>query len=314
MFEGSFLSNPDRAVPHCHAPSICQLSSGTILVAWYAYPNIETESGTLILIRKGPESSTWEPARRILPEFKSTLANPVLFEDGEGALWLMFVTLRGHYWDSAIVMASRSEDEGQVWSTPQVVVKNPGMMVRHPPLMRGDLSMILPAYDERTNETVLLSHTPSTPTWTEGHRFTLPKVIQACLVGESISKWTLIFRPVGEQRTCYRAVSGDEGRTWSPVIQTSLPNPLSGVAAFESNGALCVVHNHTDKHQRFPLSLCYSTDRGVSWSAAKHIDTAKHEVSYPSFLVDRRGVVHGVYTYDRRLIKYVCFDENWWRS
>ncbi len=314
MFTDRFFQNPDNRIAHCHAPSIWRLSSGTLLVAWYAYPQIETEEGTLVLVRKTAGSAQWESARRIQEDIKSTQANPVLFEDADGILWLMFVTLRGHYWDSAVIMATQSEDEGLTWSRPHLVFGQPGMMVRHPPLMRGDTTMVLPAYDERLNETVFLSYNKHLRSWTECHRFASRKAIQACLIGEAIQKWTLIFRPVGKQRFCLRALSEDEGRTWSPVIQTSLPNPLSGTAGFESGGLICVIHNHTTQHQRHPLSLCYSADRGVSWSRPVHIDTADHEVSYPSFLVDTEGTMHGVYTYDRKRIKYVSFDQSWWRK
>ena len=314
MFSKTYFANPDPGIPHCHAPSIYQVASGSMLIVWYAYPSIETERGILLMVRRAPDSREWGAPRRILSELNGTLANPVLFEDADGVLWLMFVTLRGHYWDSAVLMAACSTDEGETWSTPHTVINVPGMMVRHPALMRGDRSVILPAYDERSNETVLLSYSPHTSVWTEYFRFAACKAIQACLVGVSIRKWIMILRPTGEQRACLRAISNDEGQTWSQIIQTSLPNPLSGIAAFQSGEELCVVHNHTTKHQRYPLSMCCSRDQGVSWSQPVHIDEAEHEVSYPSFLVDRSGLVHGAYTYDRRRIKYVCFDNSWWRQ
>ncbi|MCH8964540.1 MAG: exo-alpha-sialidase, partial [Planctomycetes bacterium] len=264
MFSKMYFTNPDPGIPHCHAPSICQAASGSLLMVWYAYPNIETEEGILVLVRKPAGSSEWSATRRILTKLNGTLANPVLFEDADGVLWLMFVTLRGHYWDSAVLMASRSSDEGETWSTPHTVINDPGMMVRHPALMRGDRSVILPAYDERSNETVLLSYNPHTSTWTEYFRFAASKAIQACLVGVSIRKWIMVLRPTGEQRACLRTISNDEGQTWSQVIQTSLPNPLSGIAAFQSGEELCVVHNHTTEHQRYPLSMCCSRVQGVS--------------------------------------------------
>ena len=34
----------------------------------------------------------------------------------------------------------------------------------------------------------------------------------------------------------------------------------------------------------------------------------EHEFSYPSFLVEPSGQAHGVYTYNRKMIKYVSFD------
>lgn len=314
MFAHTLFCNPDASVPHCHAPSICRLRSGTLLIAWYAYPEIETRQGTLVMTSKQARLSGWAEPRRILADLSGTLANPVLFEDAQGVLWLLFVTLRGHYWDSAVTLACSSVDEGESWSRPSAVSNELGMMVRHPPLLRSDGTLILPAYDERVNETVLLSKGIESPGWKEQYRFRGQRAIQGCLVRVTETAWSLALRPVGDDRVCLRAISSDEGRTWSPPIRTQLPNPLSGIAAFQDQDALCVVHNHTTLHDRHPLSLSHSFDRGVTWQFPAHIDTARHEVSYPSFLIDPDRVVHGAYTFDRTAIKYVSFDRSWWRK
>lgn len=314
MFTQSFFANPDTKVPHCHSATICRLASGTMLVVWYAYPEIETVRGRIILTRQRAGQSQWEPPRHILANLQGNLANPVLFEDGDGVLWLLYVTLQGRYWDSAVTMMSKSTDEGSSWSSPETFSQTANCMVRHRALVRSDKSLILPAYDERVNETVLMARDPYFPKWIECHRFKGSKAIQGDIVAEDAANWSLFLRPVEDPRVCLRAISKDEGITWSPLIRTEIPNPLSGQAAFHSDGAICVIHNHTKEHRRYPLSLCYSKDRGVSWSEPKHIDTAEHEVSYPSFLVDPSGIVHGVYTFDRKRIKYVSFDPSWWRA
>ena len=68
-----------------------------------------------------------------------------------------------------------------------------------------------------------------------------------------------------------------------------------------------VVTNHTKEHKRYPLSIAMSNDCGVTWGDPWHIETIEYEVSYPSFLVDRSSTIHGVYTYNRRMIKYVSY-------
>ena len=97
-------------------------------------------------------------------------------------------------------------------------------------------------------------------------------------------------------------------------MKTSLPSPLSGSAAFQCDDALCAVYNHTNEHQRYPLSLAYSLDRGVSWSDPVQIDETQLEVSYPSFLIDAWGVAHGVYSFNRSRIQYVRLDRTWWED
>ena len=123
---------------------------------------------------------------------------------------------------------------------------------------------------------------------------------------------TMLLRPAGDRRVCLRSISSDDGKTWSNVIPTTLPNPLSGVAGFYVDDMLCAVYNHTCEHQRYPLSLAWSKDAGTSWSDPVHIDETKHELSYPAFVVDDAGVAHGVYTFGRNRIQYVSFDRDWW--
>ena len=90
-----------------------------------------------------------------------------------------------------------------------------------------------------------------------------------------------------------------------------MPTALSGISAFPNGDRLGVVYNHSRGQERYPLSVSLSADGGVSWSAPKHVDEIPHEVSYPSFLSDDTGGVHGVYTYNRRMIKYVSLDAGW---
>ena len=312
MFTKQILGNPDLSVPHCHCPTITLAPSGDLLVAWYAYVEDETRDGILIFARKPVGKGGFDPPRRILSEMNSSLGNPVLFCDQSGTVHLLFVALRGHYWDSAVPLTCSSDDLGKSWSVPEVPRQPAGIMVRYPPILRRNDYFLLPAYDEKNNHTVLLTAGSDARGWMTVAHFDGPEAIQGCIVRQGDVELTMILRPCGDNPRCMRSISTDDGRTWSRVMPTSLPNPLSGVAAFGLDDMLCAVYNHTTQHRRYPLSLSYSTDRGTSWKGPIHIDETEHEVSYPSFVVDRTGVAHGVYTFGRRRIQYVSFDRTWW--
>lgn len=81
---------------------------------------------------------------------------------------------------------------------------------------------------------------------------------------------------------------------------------LSGLAAFSFGDTVAVVYNHTERHQRHPLSISVSTNGGTTWSKPWHLDRVTCEVSYPSFICSG-DTVYGAYTYNRRMIKYVSF-------
>lgn len=100
------LANPSDTVAHCHCSTITLTPSGDLLVAWYAYPEDETRGGILVVARKRPGSHRFERSRRILSEMTRSLGNPVLFCGEEGRIHLLFVILRGSYWDSAMLTGS----------------------------------------------------------------------------------------------------------------------------------------------------------------------------------------------------------------
>ena len=302
-----FLYNPDNLGHHCHAATLAEAATGDLLASWYAYPAEEHRDANLVLARLPSGSASWE-APCVLPwAFGSSMGNPVLFVEPGGRIWLLFVTLQ-RYWTDVLITGASSSDGGRSWSVPVVLWREPGLMVRHPPVLREDGMFLLPAYRESEKQSLLLSAHPPYSQWREAYRFDDLPLIQPALVREGSGDLALFFRPTDEPRIVWRSRSTDDGRSWSSPIRTPLPTALAGIGAFATDGLIGVVYNHTRKHQRHPLSIAVSRDGGVTWTPPWHIDTIEHEVSYPSFLVDSRGRIHGVYTYNRRMIKYVVID------
>ena len=137
---------------------------------------------------------------------------------------------------------------------------SPGTMVRHPPILRCNLTCLLPAYDEKSNQSILLTGDGDASNWMEVVRFSDSPAIQGCFVRRGPRDLTLMLRPCGDDRVCLRSISGDDGRSWCNPLRTTLPNPLSGLAAFAVGETMCAVYNHTTEHQRYPLSLATSDD------------------------------------------------------
>ena len=86
---------------------------------------------------------------------------------------------------------------------------------------------------------------------------------------------------------------------------------MSGISAFALGDDVGLVFNNSTQHKRFPLSISWSNANLHSWSPPVDLDQPGFEVSYPSFVVEDNAIVHGVYTYNRKFIKYVCFDRDW---
>lgn len=185
-------------------------------------------------------------------------------------------------------------------------------MVRHNPIFLNESRCILAAYDEGASETVLLRSTESFTQWTEMYRFKGFQLIQPALIRLSSEDLLLFFRPKTDPRIIWRSASNDNGRSWMVPVKTSLKNPLTGLSAVGWNGRSIIVYN-PDEASRWPLSMSCSDDRGLSWTDPVVLEGADFEVSYPSFILGTDGKCHGVFTYNRRKIKYVSFspEEVW---
>lgn len=280
------------------------------MVIWYVYPEIEHSDATLVISTKINTQKTWSLAKPILDTGKNSAGNPVLFQDPGGRIHLLYVVLKGHYWNDAYLQGVWSDDDGITWSTPVQLWQEPGMMIRHPPVLLDSGSYLLPAYDERAQQSILLSSSPPYSNWQAAHRFEFPGIIQSSIVKGYGGRLSLFFRPTADPRKIRFSISTDDGNTWSHPKITPLPNPLSGISAFSANDNLVVVYNHTEEHQRWPLSVSWSRDGGKSWEKVQHLDEVRLEVSYPCFIAGNNKMIHGVYTYNRRKIKYVKFGKN----
>jgi len=303
MIDAAFLHNPSGKHMFCHCPSILETQSNALMVVWYVYPEEEHSRATLALVNK--KHDYWSLSESILDAGKYSVGNPVLFQDPGGRIHLLYVVLKGHYWNDAYLHGTWSDDEGQTWSPSVQHWQKPGMMIRHPPVLLDSGAYLLPAYDEQSRQSILLSSNPPYSKWKMAYRFETPGIIQSAIVKEDNGRLALFFRPATDPRKIRLSHSTDQGKTWSQPQMTPLPNPLSGISAFTANNNLVVIYNHTEEHQRWPLSASWSRNGGKTWENVTHLDEVQLEISYPSFILGNNNRVHGVYTYNRRMIKYV---------
>lgn len=311
MFEAEFIHAGVPELRHAHAPSLVETAAGDLVAAWYGYPEVEYEGGRIVIARRSRDHGSWRTQSVLFDGIRSSLGNPVLFHAPDGTLHLLCALVQGHYWTDAVLMAAQSDDGGRTWTRPRQARPEQGLMIRHAPLERRDGSRLLPAYDERARRPVLLVADPPFTRWELAARIPVSGLIQPSLVRQE-DHVVMLLRPTDASRVVWRADSHDDGATWSAPAATPVPTAPSGLAGFHWNGALAVVHNPTRGQERHPLSMTLFTDGRQPWIGPRHLDTASFELSYPCFLTGRDGLVHGVYGYNRRFIKYVTFDATWW--
>jgi predicted neuraminidase len=127
--------------------------------------------------------------------------------------------------------------------------------------------------------------------------------------------------------------STDRGETWSPVVDSDIPNPGSGAEVIGlRNGHWALIYNDTETG-RNSLAVSISDDDGKSWKWKRHLelDPPGPEAGafhYPSIIQARDGSLHASYSYhlnrkdlpkdstgqpQRKSIKHAHFNEEWVR-
>ena len=312
VFQRGFMYQTTDKRPECHACTIVELPSGDLFGAWYAGSR-EGETDVAVLgSRYHKDDGRWEPAAVLVDTPGEPEGNPVLFVAPGGRLWLFFVTIRlGGGWREAQLRAMSSADEGLTWSKIADFDNEPlGTMPRNKPIILGD-RVLLPLYDEKTWRGFVYISDDDCQTW---HRSGFIEsdggCIQPTLIPRNDGSILALLRD-RQKRHVLQSISSDRGETWTFCQPTSLPNPNSGVDAVRlSSGKVIIAYNHSCE-QRTPMSVAISDDEGHTWTRKVDVETDHAEFSYPAIIQSSDGLIHLAYTWRRKGIAHLIFDEEW---
>jgi len=327
FFRENFV-NPAQPGVKCHVSSLAAADAHRLICTWYAGSREGAADVAIYRAFYDENTGTWTEPQVLLDRQKCSaelrrwvgkLGNAVVINDQHGGLWLFYASLLGG-WSTASLNYKVSRDGGQTWSDSQKLilspffnlatnVKNNGL-----PLSRG--AYLLPVYQEllrKFGQVVLLrpqqqglSYEIRRMTWTG-------QTLQPVLIPEGDRHLVAFFRNAagGGRNYILRAESTDVGRTWSELSATTLPNPNSGFDMIRlPDGAILGAINHAFQ-DRSDLTLVLSRDGGRNWQTLKVLENNPgKEYSYPFFLRSR-GSYHLTYTYERKRIKHVVFNDAW---
>ena len=314
--------NEGAPYPECHASTLAEIAPGRLVAAWFGgtkerdpdvgiwvsrqeggkwLPGVEVANG---IQTEGPRLPTW---------------NPVLFQSPQGPLVLFYKVgpSPSTWWG----MMMTSTDGGKTWSKPQRLPEGILGPIKNKPVVLKDGTWLAS------------SSTEGGPGWRVHFELTHDagrtwEIVGPLATGAADLKAiqpSVLFHPDGRLQALCRTSNGflattwsrDNGRTWSPLEKTELPNPNSGTDAVTlKDGRQLLVYNHSapppetpTKGLRYPLDIALSTD-GVTW---KHVVTLESEpigagYAYPAVIQTSDGLVHVTYTWDRKHIKHVVLD------
>jgi predicted neuraminidase len=323
-FRRGFLFS-DAPTAMVHSGTLAPLADGSWLAAWFG--GSREGAGDVALYAARQDRTGWGPpevlltraaAERGLGLHLRKLGNPVLYGAPDGRVWLFFVVVSLGGWSTSTLACSVADAGGRHWTPPRRLVTSPflnlGTLVRARPLPLTDGGIALPAYHELLGKFGELLRLDAGGRVLAKHRIGQ---------GRSALQPTLAATAPGQLRAWLRRASGappwllttastDGGATWSAPAATGLPNPDASVAAVRSGrGDFLLVYN-PDPRGRHRLALARSPD-GQRWESLMTLEQGAEgdEFSYPFLVRDTRGTYRLIYTWQRRRMAWVEFNDAW---
>ena len=302
--------------PECHAATIAETPKG-LVSAWFGGTK-ERNPDVEIWVSRMVNNKWLKPVSVANGVQNDTLRyptwNPVLFQVPGGSLLLFYkVGPKPADWKGWMI---ESKDNGVTWSAPRALPANFIGPVKNQPVMVGN-KIFSPSSTEGDGWKVHFEESADKgKTWkmigpiNDGKT---TKAIQPTVLTYKDGRLQMLAR--SKSRAIVESWSNDKGQTWSDVTETSLPNNDSGIDGVTlKDGRQLLVYNHVlpptgqTKGARTPLNVAISKD-GKEWYAASILeDSPISQYSYPSVIQSKDGLVHIVYTWRRKKIKYVKID------
>jgi predicted neuraminidase len=298
----------DASFPSCHASTIAETPEG--LVCAFFGGTAEKNPDVEIWLSRN-EGNGWTAPVSVANGVKNASKrwpcwNPVLFQTKPGTLLLFYKVgpNPSEWWG----MLKVSHDNGKTWGPAKRLPDGFVGPVKNKPFLLADGTLLCPASTEHNGWQLQMEWTPDLGnTWHRTGPLNDGKIIGA--IQPSVLRYgdrlQILCRSKGGK--IVEAWSDDEGRSWSKVTETTLPNPNSGTDAVTlKDGRALLVYNPTTRG-RSPLHVAVSSD-GKHWKTALVLENQKGEYSYPAVIQTDDGKVHITYTWKRELVKHVVLD------
>ncbi|WP_324673585.1 sialidase family protein [Hymenobacter sp. GOD-10R] len=304
--------------PESHAATIVETPKG-LVAAWFGGTKERNPDVGIWVSRQ--ENGKWtapvEVANGIVNEtLRYPTWNPVLYQVPNGDLLLFYkIGPKPSEWKGWI---RTSKDNGLTWSAGEALPEGFIGPVKNKPVLLSNGTLLSPTSTEGEGgwKVHFEASTDKGKTWsmigpvdngqTQG-------AIQPSILTYKDGRLQALCR--SRDRAILETWSTDQGKTWSPLAKTTLPNNNSGTDAVTlADGRQLLVYNHVlppgtlAKGPRTPLNVAVSKD-GKTWYAAAILeDSPISQYSYPSVIQTKDGLVHFIYTWRRQRIKHAVLD------
>lgn len=305
-----------KPTAQCHASTIAETANG-LVAAWFG--GTEEKHPDVGIWVSRLENGAWtkpiEAANGIHTDGKRYPCwNPVLFQPKEGPLMLFYKV--GPNPQSWWGMLTTSTDCGLTWMSPETLPDSIAGPIKNKPVQLADGTILCPSSSENEGWRVHFELTADlgktwkrTPPINDGKE---NSAIQPSILIHSNSVLQILCR--SREGVILQSWSKNNGKTWTRLSATELPNPNSGTDAVTlKDKRHILVYNHSGMVEgrwggdRTPLNVAISED-GISWKQVLLLENEPGEYSYPAVIQSADGMVHITYTYKRETIKHVVID------
>ncbi len=304
--------------PESHAATIVETPKG-LVASWFGGTKERNPDVGIWVSRQ--ENGKWtapvEVANGVQSEtLRYPTWNPVLYQVPGGELQLYYkIGPKPAEWKGWM---RTSKDNGLTWSAAQALPEGFIGPVKNKPVLLKNGTLLSPTSTEGSGG--WLVHFEASPdfgkTWTKTEPVpdgATQGAIQPSILFHKDGRLQALCR--SRDRAILETWSTDQGKTWSPLAKTTLPNNNSGTDAVTlKDGRQLLVYNHVlppgtlAKGPRTPLNVAVSKD-GKEWYAVAILeDSPISQYSYPSVIQTKDGLVHFVYTWRRQRIKHAVLD------
>ena len=201
-----------------------------------------------------------------------------------------------------------------------------GWMTRAHPTVLPTGRLIVPLYSDGWSFSLMAFSDDWGKTWSTSSPLVGAGNIQPSIALKKDGTLVAYMRDNGPPpKRLHMSSSSDQGLTWTPVVDTDLPNPGSGCEVMNlKEGLWCLVYNDTEEG-RHSLAVSISDDEGKHWKWTRHLEldtraTRPGAFHYPSLIRTRNGLLHVSYSYflnhlpegqPRKSIKHAAFNLAW---
>jgi predicted neuraminidase len=322
------LLNPDSLQPMSHVASICELADGSLAAAWYAGSREGAGDVAIYLSTRESSQGRWstpraivtrESAARDLNRYIKKVGNAVIFPDAVDRLWLVFVTVSVGGWSGSSLNVTVSNDRGTTWAPAERLTLSPlfnlAELVKNAPVPLADAGWAIPIYHELAGtfaEVLWLRESAGRVRATKTRMSAGWFGYQPAMTALGSSRALAFLRNDDGGHTVSIASSNDAGHSWSSPRPLDLPNPDAGLDGIRLHDGRLLLAFNDSATGRENLRLALSADEGRTWTrTATLAEEPGADFSYPFLVQARNGVVHLVYSWQRKSIKHVTFNAAW---